>query len=95
MARIKIAGYKLHLPRNRVLRVALGLVLILGGLLGFLPILGFWMIPVGLTVLAVDMPAVRRFQRRANVYLGNKLYRRWPGFARKLGFGEPRDHRKS
>jgi hypothetical protein len=38
----------------RVLRVGLGIALILGGILGFLPILGFWMIPLGLIILAVD-----------------------------------------
>ena len=29
-------------------RLPLGIVLILGGIVGFLPILGFWMVPLGL-----------------------------------------------
>lgn len=38
----------------RALRIAVGTLLILGGVLGFFPVLGFWMIPLGLVVLAVD-----------------------------------------
>lgn len=45
-------------------RSGLGLVLILGGLLGFLPILGFWMIPLGLFFIALDVPVLRRRIRR-------------------------------
>lgn len=45
--------------RYRLLRIPLALVLIPGGLFGFLPVLGFWMLPVGLLLLAVDVPAMR------------------------------------
>lgn len=41
-------------------RWVLGAVLIIGGLLGFMPILGFWMIPLGLLVLAPDFRWARR-----------------------------------
>jgi hypothetical protein len=44
--------------------------LILCGCLGFLPILGFWMIPAGLIVLSHDLAGVRRFRRRAALFLG-------------------------
>ncbi|MGR3527854.1 MAG: hypothetical protein ACU0CT_17835 [Paracoccaceae bacterium] len=37
------------------LRLVAGLLLILGGVLGFLPVLGFWMIPLGLGVAALDL----------------------------------------
>jgi len=36
--------------------------------LGFLPVLGFWMIPLGLLVLSVDLPAVRRWRRQFTVW---------------------------
>ncbi|MBO0664351.1 hypothetical protein LQ948_17400 [Jiella sp. MQZ9-1] len=62
-------GRDVPLPGSRRWRVALGIALIIGGLLGFLPVLGFWMIPVGLMVLSVDSPAVRRRRRRAEVTL--------------------------
>lgn len=46
-------------------RVPFGVVLIAGGLLGFLPILGFWMVPLGLLLLAEDIPALRQPTMRA------------------------------
>lgn len=39
-----------------VVRVPLALLLILGGLVSFLPFLGLWMLPLGLLLLAVDVP---------------------------------------
>jgi len=44
--------------RRRVppgLRLVVGLLLILGGMFGFLPVLGFWMIPLGIGVAALDV----------------------------------------
>ena len=67
MGRIRIGSYTLNLPENRWARIGIGVFLIFLGLLGFLPVLGFWMIPAGLLVLATDIPAVRRFNRRAAV----------------------------
>jgi len=48
-----------HVPRG--LRSVLGLLLIAGGCVGFLPVLGFWMIPAGLAAIALDIPACRRW----------------------------------
>ena len=56
----------------RILRVVVGLLLLLGGVLGFLPILGFWMIPLGLVVLSYDLPIVRRWRRRLEVWWGRR-----------------------
>lgn len=41
-------------------RIIVGLLLLLGGLLGALPILGFWMLPLGLLVLSLDFRWARR-----------------------------------
>ncbi len=41
-------------------RVPLGILLILGGIFSFLPVLGIWMLPLGLLMLAVDIPPLRR-----------------------------------
>jgi hypothetical protein len=38
----------------------LGVALVIGGVLGFLPILGFWMIPLGAALIALDIPPLRR-----------------------------------
>jgi hypothetical protein len=52
------------MPASRLGRMVLGTSLIVGGLLGFLPILGFWMLPLGVLVLSIDIAAVRRRRRR-------------------------------
>lgn len=50
----------LRRPAVRWLRIPLALLLIAGGLVGFLPVVGFWMIPLGLLLLALDVPGLRR-----------------------------------
>jgi hypothetical protein len=45
--------------RYRWLRMPLALLLILGGFAWFLPVLGLWMLPAGLLLLALDVPALR------------------------------------
>lgn len=49
----------LRRPGMGMIRIPVALLFILGGLLGFLPILGFWMLPLGLLLLAVDMPVLK------------------------------------
>lgn len=73
MPRINLKGRQLSLPKSRLLRLALGWILLLGGVIGFLPIVGFWMVPLGLLVLSVDLAFVRRFRRRIEVL----VFRRW------------------
>ena len=55
-----LAGYAAIVPRG--LRIFLGILLIIGGMLGFLPILGFWMIPLGVMVAAMDVQLYRRWE---------------------------------
>ena len=43
-----------------LMRIIIGIFLVLGGLLGALPILGFWMVPLGLLVLSLDFRWARR-----------------------------------
>lgn len=40
-------------------RFPVALLLIAGGFLSFLPVLGIWMLPLGLLLLAVDLPILR------------------------------------
>jgi hypothetical protein len=47
-------------PEARWIRIPLGLLLMLGGVAGFLPILGFWMLPIGALLIGQDVPPVRR-----------------------------------
>lgn len=46
------------------LRSVLGLLLMVGGVFGFLPILGFWMLPAGAVLIALDVPPWRRWLHR-------------------------------
>jgi hypothetical protein len=86
MSSIKFGNKTIPLPASRLARLGIGTALIIGGLLGFLPILGFWMIPLGLIVLSVDVPVVRRRRRQAAVWIGPRLQSRFPWLADKLGF---------
>jgi hypothetical protein len=54
----------LRRPSGRWLRIPAGLLLILGGLLFFLPIFGIWMLPLGLFLLAEDLPLLRSWRTR-------------------------------
>ena len=42
-----------------VVRVPLALIFIVGGFLAILPIFGLWMIPLGLFLLAIDLPILQ------------------------------------
>lgn len=50
----------LRRPSSRWVRIPAAVLLMAGGFLGFLPILGLWMLPLGLVLLAEDFPPVRR-----------------------------------
>ena len=68
MARIRFGKYSFVLPANRLVRITLGVAfVILGAFFGFLPVLGYWMVPVGFIILATDVPPLRRFNRRVTV----------------------------
>jgi hypothetical protein len=64
----------LRRPSARWARIPVGVLLILGGLLSILPLLGLWMLPLGLLLLAEDVPALRRSRTR----LLEWAERRWP-----------------
>ncbi|MBL4821822.1 MAG: hypothetical protein JKY98_12665 [Gammaproteobacteria bacterium] len=65
--RLKVLAYLCHKKSQRHLppgiRGLAGVILLLAGVIGFLPVLGFWMIPVGLAVLATDIPPLKRWLR--------------------------------
>lgn len=51
-------------------RTLLGLVLMVGGVFGFLPILGFWMIPLGVAVVMLDVRPL--WQRLRGIKTGSR-----------------------
>jgi len=72
----RVGNRRIPLPGSAILRIAIGTLLILLGFLGFLPVLGFWMVPVGVMVLSVDLPIARRLRRRVEVWWGNRKGRK-------------------
>jgi hypothetical protein len=46
----------LRRPQAKPVRIPLGIFFILGGIFSFLPILGIWMLPLGILLLAIDLP---------------------------------------
>jgi hypothetical protein len=49
----------LRKPSSFWIRLLVALLLILGGLFSFLPILGLWMLPLGLLFIAQDVPVLQ------------------------------------
>lgn len=76
--KITIFGRDFRMPRSRGARIAIGILLVILGLLGFLPILGFWMIPLGLLVLSYEFASVRRGRRRFVVWWERRRARKRP-----------------
>ena len=76
-----LAGSVRSLRSNRamLIRLPIALLLIFGGIFSFLPLLGIWMLPLGLMLLALDVPVLQgpvsvlfiRWRRRIAVW------RRW------------------
>ncbi len=79
-----LAAWVAHLRRPSAswLRVPLGILFVLGVLLSFLPVLGFWMTPVGLMLLAIDFALLRRPTARM-IIAGERGWRRLRRWWRK------------
>jgi hypothetical protein len=55
-------------------RMPIGVLLLIGGTVGkIVPGLGFWMLPSGLALLAIDVPFLRRPMARLLSYINGKL----------------------
>jgi len=69
----------LRTSKNHRLRKTVGVLLVIGGMLGFLPVLGYWMLPLGLALLSVDWPWARRMYRQLRILWGRNYQRilRW------------------
>lgn len=57
--RVRRALDRLMAPHLVLLRVPMAILFILGGFFWFLPVVGLWMLPIGLLLLAVDLPMLR------------------------------------
>jgi hypothetical protein len=50
----------LRMPSSFAVRLVIATLLILGGIFSFLPILGIWMLPLGLLLIAQDVPLLQK-----------------------------------
>jgi hypothetical protein len=71
-------------PHARWVRIPAGVLLILGGVFSILPVLGIWMLPLGLLLIAYDVPILRRPVGRFTIWAARKwaaikqwLVQRW------------------
>ncbi len=62
------AALRWAIDASPFIRWPIAIIFIFGGFLGFLPILGFWMAPLGLLVLSYEFHVVRRLRRRFIVW---------------------------
>ena len=63
---------KVRGPSAKPYRIPIGIALTVGGVFGFLPLIGFWMVPLGLAVLAQDVPVIRPPLARAVAWINRK-----------------------
>ena len=68
---ISATAYRaLYWGQNHVapgMRSLIGFMFMVGGVFGFLPILGFWMFPLGMAFVALDIPRARN---RIDMWMG-------------------------
>jgi hypothetical protein len=66
-------------PSARWVRLPLGIALVVSGFFGFLPVVGYEFIPVGLLLIAQDLPFMRKPVAEATLWLERKWMdlRRW------------------
>jgi hypothetical protein len=82
--------YSLHMPEwlgrhvrgvtsgTHWVRIPVASLFIVGGLFGFLPVVGYWMVPLGLLLLAVDVPVLRRPMLALVLWIEERWHR-WRG----------------
>ena len=56
-------------PNARWIRIPLGVLLVLGGIFSILPFLGIWMLPLGLLLVAYDVPILREPVGRFTIWI--------------------------
>jgi hypothetical protein len=70
----------LRQPSSFAVRLIVALLLIVGGIFSFLPVLGLWMLPLGLLLIAQDVPFLQKPIVAALVWIEakwNSLRTKW------------------
>ena len=79
----------LRKPASRWARIPAGLLLIIGGCLAILPVFGLWMLPLGVMLLADDIPPLRHFRDRVLDWLEQRRPNWFAAAGRAAGTGTP------
>lgn len=66
----------LRSPASRKVRIPLGVLFIIAGFLWFLPVVGIEMLPIGLMLIAQDVPFLKKPVGRAMLWL-ERRWMRW------------------
>ena len=72
----------LRRPSARLVRIPAGILLVLGGIFSFLPVLGIWMLPLGLLLLALDVVFLQE-PVNAAILRGQRKWTTWRRSRRK------------
>lgn len=67
----RVIGW-LRSPASRWVRIPLGVLFIAGGLLWFLPVVGIELLPIGLLLIAQDVPFLKKPVGRGMLWLVHK-----------------------
>lgn len=78
--RMQNAVHWLRDPSRRWVRIPAGLLLIVGSVLSILPVFGLWMLPLGIVLLAEDVPPLRRLTARVLAWIEQR-HPNWMGLA--------------
>jgi hypothetical protein len=62
----------LRVPSRRPVRLLAGILFCMGGFLFFLPLLGLWMLPLGVFLLSEDIAPLRRGMHRLLAHIARK-----------------------
>jgi hypothetical protein len=66
----------LRKPSSRLARIPLAILLVVGGIFSFLPVLGLWMLPLGLVLVAQDVPPLQKPMSRMLGWIERKWEKR-------------------
>jgi hypothetical protein len=73
----------LHAPESRYIRIPLGILCIIASFFWFLPVIGLEYLPIGLLLIAQDVPVMRKPVGRMMMRLldvVDRVIRRWKAF---------------
>jgi hypothetical protein len=73
-------------PQAKWIRMPVGILFVLGGIFSILPVLGLWMLPLGLLLMAYDIPLLRKPVGHFTIW----AIRKWASLRQRLFPADPR-----